>query len=167
MNRTCVCWLLFAIVAGSVWRLSFSPIVTCAHAGSPIINGADYSNTTSLVGNLSLTRAGQTISPRIVVEYAQTMFQLPIKPPQGFNVTVSPRIIVQYADFMTMIHTHVACDLNTDGKTDMIDIGWAAKAFGSTPGKPNWNMVADVNGDAYIDMKDIGTIARHFGQKYT
>jgi hypothetical protein len=59
--------------------------------------------------------------------------------------------------------TAPSTDLNGDGKVDMIDIAIAAKAFGSTPGKPNWNAIADVNGDGKIDMIDIAMVARDFG----
>lgn len=60
-------------------------------------------------------------------------------------------------------------DIDGDGKvTDMKDIAIVAKAFGSTPGSPNWNPIADITGpvnlvpDGRIDMRDISLVARHF-----
>ena len=55
-------------------------------------------------------------------------------------------------------------DLNGDNKIDMKDVAIAARAFGSTPGSPNWNPVADINGDGKVDMKDIAPVARNFGK---
>jgi len=57
-------------------------------------------------------------------------------------------------------------DVNYDGKTDMKDIGVAAKAFGqvANPIGSKWCYRADVNNDRKIDMKDIGFIAKWFGK---
>ena len=58
------------------------------------------------------------------------------------------------------------CDIYFDNKVDMKDIGVAVKAFGSTPGAPNWNFHADVAqslGDRKVDMKDIGYVVSKFG----
>jgi len=55
-------------------------------------------------------------------------------------------------------------DLNGDGKVDIKDLAIAAKAYGSSPGMPNWNPIADMNGDLKIDIKDLATIAKHYGE---
>lgn len=63
-------------------------------------------------------------------------------------------------------------DLNQDGKTDIKDLAVAAKAFGSTPGSPNWNPVADITGPEYllpdgkVDVRDLALIAKHYGETY-
>jgi hypothetical protein len=57
-------------------------------------------------------------------------------------------------------------DVNGDGRVDLKDIALVARAFGSTPGSPNWNPTADLNGDGKIDMKDITLVARNFGRHY-
>lgn len=54
-------------------------------------------------------------------------------------------------------------DVNGDGKVDMRDISTVARAFGSTPGSPNWNPKADINLDGIIDMKDVGIASAEFG----
>jgi ABC-type branched-subunit amino acid transport system substrate-binding protein len=55
-------------------------------------------------------------------------------------------------------------DIELIGKVNMLDIGVVAKAFGTRPGDPRWNLECDVNNDGVINMVDIGTVARHFGQ---
>jgi len=57
-------------------------------------------------------------------------------------------------------------DVNGDGRVDMKDIAIVARAFGSTPGSPNWNPAADVGGFGIVNMKDIALVARNFGQNY-
>lgn len=46
-------------------------------------------------------------------------------------------------------------NLNGDGKVDMKDMVIVAKAFGSHPSHPRWNIAADLNQDGKVDMKDI------------
>jgi parallel beta-helix repeat protein len=53
-----------------------------------------------------------------------------------------------------------------DGKVDIRDIAFVAKAFGSIPGSPRWNANCDVNNDGKIDIRDISIIARYFGDHY-
>lgn len=60
------------------------------------------------------------------------------------------------------IECHI-CDLNMDGRVDMRDIAYAARAFGAYPSHPRWDPVIDINGDGMINMRDIAYVARHFG----
>jgi len=61
-------------------------------------------------------------------------------------------------------------DINQDGKTDIKDLAIAAKAFGSSPGMPNWNPTADITGPVYlvpdgrVDVRDLALIAKHYGE---
>jgi hypothetical protein len=55
-------------------------------------------------------------------------------------------------------------DLNSDGKVDILDAITLAKAFGSTPGEPNWNALADLNHDNIVDIFDAIMLGAHFGQ---
>jgi hypothetical protein len=57
-------------------------------------------------------------------------------------------------------------DFNSDGKVDIIDIGRAAKAFGATLGKPQYDVDLDVNFNFAIDIIDVATVAKDFGQEY-
>ena len=58
-------------------------------------------------------------------------------------------------------------DVNGDGRIDLKDIALVARAFGSTPGSPNWNPAADINGDGIVNMKDMALVVRFFGQRTT
>jgi hypothetical protein len=55
-------------------------------------------------------------------------------------------------------------DLNSDGIVDLFDCITLAKAFGSTPGEPNWNALADLNHDNIVDIFDAIMLGAHFGQ---
>ena len=55
-------------------------------------------------------------------------------------------------------------DINRDGKVDMKDVATVARAFGSTPGDPNWNPMADLNEDGVVDKVDIAMVVEDFGK---
>jgi len=55
-------------------------------------------------------------------------------------------------------------DINGDGKVDGRDITIAARAFGTKPGDPRWNLDSDVNGDGKVDGRDLTLIASNFGK---
>lgn len=55
-------------------------------------------------------------------------------------------------------------DLTTDGLVDIVDVGFAAYAFGSSPGKPRWDPICDINDDAIVDIVDVATVAFEFGK---
>jgi|GEM_PF-1153284 hypothetical protein len=58
-------------------------------------------------------------------------------------------------------------DTTQDGAVNMHDISIVARAFGSSPGSPNWNPAADVNGDGVVNMNDLSMVARHLGEQYS
>jgi len=63
-------------------------------------------------------------------------------------------------------------DLTKDMKVDIKDIAIVAKAYGSEPGDPNWNLNADITGptgepDGKVDIRDLALIAINFGKEYT
>jgi hypothetical protein len=55
-------------------------------------------------------------------------------------------------------------DLNGDFKVNILDVAVAARAFGSMPGKPNWNSNADVDDNGLINIIDVARVAREFGK---
>ena len=57
-------------------------------------------------------------------------------------------------------------DLNNDSKVNITDVSKVAKAFGSSPNGPRWNIQADVNQDGKVDITDVALVAKHFGQHY-
>jgi hypothetical protein len=75
------------------------------------------------------------------------------------NRTASTSAAVQIQNATIKIY-----DFNGDGVIDMKDIRRVAKAYGATPGSPNWDPVVDVNGDGIIDMKDIRPVAKNYGK---
>jgi hypothetical protein len=67
--------------------------------------------------------------------------------------------------FLYIPHVHaVTGDINGDGKVDMQDALLLAKAYGSTPGSPNWNANADLNGDGIVDIFDALILMSNFGK---
>lgn len=57
-------------------------------------------------------------------------------------------------------------DVNFDFKVDIKDIFTVAKAFGSYPGHPRWELRADIDCSKKIDIIDIFQIASAFGTKW-
>ena len=55
-------------------------------------------------------------------------------------------------------------DVNVDGVVDIFDVVPIAIAFSSTPGNPNWNVIADINNDGTVDIFDLVVVALHFGE---
>jgi hypothetical protein len=65
------------------------------------------------------------------------------------------------------VHLGMLGDVNGDGKVDVKDVFIVYKAFGSSPGSPNWNPLADLNGDGKVDVKDVFIVAKSFGKQST
>jgi len=55
-------------------------------------------------------------------------------------------------------------DVDGNGRVDMTDVVIVLDAFGSTPGKPNWNPIADINMDYKVDMTDVIIVLDNFGK---
>jgi hypothetical protein len=56
-------------------------------------------------------------------------------------------------------------DLNGDGVVDIKDAILAARAYGSSPGDPNWNPDADLDGNGTVNIIDLILLAMNFGQR--
>ena len=54
-------------------------------------------------------------------------------------------------------------DVNMDGRVDILDAALIGVAYGSTPGKPNWNPAADLNEDGRVDILDAALVAYYYG----
>ena len=72
-------------------------------------------------------------------------------------------IVALMALFMAPVFAKLG-DINGDGKVDLKDLVLLAKAYGSTPGKPNWNPLCDLNHDGVIDLVDLVTLVTLFGK---
>jgi len=101
-----------------------------------------------------------------------------VEPCKYYNITAKADVLTGETNTTNNIYTcgevkiKMLGDVNGDDKIDMIDIGVAARAFGTYPEyQPNpsspghrWNPEADINDDKSIDFRDIGLIARRFGR---
>jgi hypothetical protein len=64
------------------------------------------------------------------------------------------------------VYVGIPGDVEGLGRVDMGDIVTILLAFGSTPGKPNWNPNCDIDNNGRVDMGDVVTALLHFGQHY-
>jgi hypothetical protein len=73
---------------------------------------------------------------------------------------------------VTVVTVFPVWDVNQDGKCDIKDLAIGAKAYGSSPGYPNWNPKADITGptllvpDGKVDIRDLALMAKHYGEIY-
>jgi len=58
---------------------------------------------------------------------------------------------------------HKMGDVNRDGRINGDDLYLLSKAYGSTPGAPNWNPDCDLNGDGKVDDTDMEIAGSNFG----
>lgn len=59
------------------------------------------------------------------------------------------------------------CDINSDSKINMFDVGSVARKFGKNSGDTGYDLSCDINKDGKINMWDIGAVARLFGSDLT
>lgn len=105
-------------------------------------------------------------------EHVPTVVRPLTVPPEGSVIEVFG--IVMYSDLEGGFYyfnasewsyqPRILCDLNFDGKVDIVDIIIVAIAFGSTPFGPRWNPVADINRDKTVDILDLIFVALDFGK---
>jgi hypothetical protein len=55
-------------------------------------------------------------------------------------------------------------DINGDGIVDVSDISAVTGAFGSYPGRPNWNPACDLDQNNVIDVSDVAAVCANFGK---
>jgi hypothetical protein len=55
-------------------------------------------------------------------------------------------------------------DVNGDHVVDILDFSIIAKAFGSQPGQPNWDVRADLDGNGIVDIADVILAANFFSK---
>lgn len=149
------------------------------HPPLPQFGGWAYSPEKSVAFNISLSTTSSTGSE-------PPQFQSsPLTATEGtFNLTFNnPRInarLGNYTAYATSFYTvglqpyfastsitfevTIIGDLNGDGECDIRDISIVARAYGSYPGKPNWNPIADVYPDLEINIRDVSIVARDYGK---
>jgi len=55
-------------------------------------------------------------------------------------------------------------DLDGDYSVLLEDLVLLAKAYGSRPGDPNWNINADIEGNGVVGLSDLVILAKHYGE---
>lgn len=55
-------------------------------------------------------------------------------------------------------------DVNGDGVVDVQDLYLLGRAYGSTPGSPNWLALADINGDETVGIDDLLLLDENYGK---
>jgi PKD repeat protein len=65
--------------------------------------------------------------------------------------------------YTIQVKVTVPGDVNGDGKVNLADLVLLAKAYGSTPGSPNWNPNADFNNDGSVGLDDLVILAKYYG----
>jgi hypothetical protein len=64
------------------------------------------------------------------------------------------------------VSIRIPCDINNDGKVNLLDAIKASLAFGATPSDPRWDILCDFNQDNCINILDIIMIGINFGRGY-
>jgi hypothetical protein len=62
------------------------------------------------------------------------------------------------------VHVKLLGDVNDSGFVNVVDMFSLGKAFGSSPGSPNWNEEADMNGDNAVNAADLSRFVSNFGK---
>jgi PKD repeat protein len=121
---------------------------------------ANYAPITSYIWNFGDGTTNTTTSPTIVHSFLTSgSFTVTLTVVDSVGRAASTSNTIQVSNVTVKMY-----DLTKDGKIDMRDVAIVARAFGSTPGSPNWNPIADINGDGKVDMKDVAPVARNFGK---
>jgi hypothetical protein len=98
-----------------------------------------------------------TIVPSGIVQVTTWLFVSPARAPETTgNFTFGFDVVFGKA--------YNLGDVNGDGKVDMGDVVTVLKAFGSTPGSPNWNPACDLEQNGKIDMGDVVIVLLNFGE---
>ena len=63
-----------------------------------------------------------------------------------------------------LVRVKIQGDVNGDELVDVFDVTAIGKAYGSSPGSPNWNPEADINGDLIVDAADLATYNGNYGK---
>lgn len=62
--------------------------------------------------------------------------------------------------------TYYLCDVNHDGRVNILDLATVAYIYGSKSGDENWRPEINVNRDLVINILDLSTVAFEFGKVY-
>jgi hypothetical protein len=121
-----------------------------------------YANTTLVDSGITAVTSGSSVN--LVLNWNTSGFSR-----GNYYVTVEavPVSGELYIEDNTVIHgfVHVKFlgDINDSGGVNVLDVFSLGKAFGSSPGSPNWNEEADMNGDEAVNSADLSGLVGNFG----
>ena len=64
----------------------------------------------------------------------------------------------------TQVTMTLGGDVNLDGKVNLSDLVYLARAYGSKPGDPRWNPACDFQGNGVIGLGDLVILASNYGK---
>jgi len=150
-------------IIGSVWNYYFA---------SALCNSTADSDKNGFV---SVEEAFNFSTPLVQRYMNETVFAVPefLKSyhdigiyPENYDAYPHPVIDDQYLGqlYLNLRYYEQLSDLNHDGLVNILDVTIVAKAYGSKPGDPNWNVIADLDGNGIIDILDISKVAKDYGK---
>jgi hypothetical protein len=141
--------------------------------------------TVNPTSNLELTFANVTAAGTVVANETSTVpaptldlvgeyYNIKVTASFSGNVTVSLRfdgsnMTLQQKENLTMMqYTPILGNVVAPfGTVDMGDVVTILRAFGSTPGTPNWNPACDLENNGKVDMGDVVIALENFGKTAT
>jgi hypothetical protein len=140
-----------------------------------IRNAGNSSETANVTAYLDHTVIGAKATPLPPETDDRVDFIIPFEPDIELYANYTLRVEVSPVPGETILGDNVYIygyivikktgDVNCDKQINIIDIATAAKAFGTKPGDPRWDVRTDINADNQVNIIDIATIARMFGWK--
>ena len=125
-----------------------SIFLTVAPTNYSPANASDYLS-------FSWACANATIMPTEIVQVTTWLL---------VSATQAPKTTGNFTFSFDIIFGKLSPDVNGDGKVDMGDVVTVLRAFGSTPGMPNWNPACDLEQNGRIDMGDVVIVLEAFGE---
>jgi len=108
-------------------------------------------------GNVTVTIRWDTTNVQLYTEYIIWAEAIPVP---GETI-LEDNIMVEKT-----VKVRIPCDINGDGRVNIVDITTVAIAFKSKPGDPNWNEAADLDGNREVNIIDITRVAIEIGKTY-
>jgi len=115
-------------------------------------------------GLIGVTR---TFTPWLIEAPGALRVLPPPQPGMALHFTLAiegmPMLQGFVVDFFVKFVAIKICDLNDDGKVDLIDLVRVAKRYHAAPGLPAFNPDMDLNQNSEIDLGDLTTVAASIG----
>ena len=150
--------------------LSFTEGSFLKHGGSTLwvngtidnTNGIIVYHASTLVGNVTGAGGNGALGtiPFKVKQYGNSTLHLA-------NVILLDSTLSEYTEVTLKDYTviiKIPGDINGDNIVHILDLNPLGKAYGSTPGTPNWNPDADINQDNIVDDADLAFLSENYGK---